>query len=112
MSEYKTIRGEVELKAIGAGALTATFARFGAPDRDRDVILPTAIADGTELMLGAYNHASISPGTTPPIGKGRVVNDGRRAQIIAEIFPTAHAQEQYATIKGLGNLCQYSFGFT
>ena len=111
MSEYKTVRGEVELKATGSGALTATFARFGVPDRDRDVILPTAIADGTELLLGAWNHASISPGTTLPIGKGRIVNDGTRAQIVATIFDTPHAQEQYSAIRGLGSLAEYSFGF-
>jgi len=111
MSEYKTVRGEVELKATGSGALTATFARFGVPDRDRDVILPTAIADGTELLLGAWNHSSISPGTTPPIGKGRVVNDGTRAQVVATIFPNTAAQEQYSAIKGLGSLCEWSFGF-
>jgi len=39
------------------------------------------------------------------------VNDGRRAQIVAEIFDTPAAQEQYLVIRGLGSLCEWSFGF-
>src|SRR5687768_15515291 len=108
MTEYKTFTGE--LKADGAGSLVATFSRFGVVDHDGDVTLASAIEDGAEVVLGSYNHSSVS-GDALPIGKGRIRNDGTRAQIVAEIFDTPAAQAEFATIKGLGDLAEYSYSF-
>lgn len=99
-----------EFKATNAGELTATFSTFGVVDHDGDVTLASAIPDGTEVVLGAYNHASVS-GKELPIGIGVIRNDGKAARIVAQIFDTAHAEEQYATIKALGAKAEYSYAF-
>jgi prohead serine protease len=106
--EYKTFFGE--LKTDGAGALVATFSRFAVVDHDGDVTLKSAIEDGAEVVLGSYNHSSVS-GSALPIGKGVIRNDGTRAQIVADIFDTPAARAEYQTIKGLGDLAEYSYSF-
>jgi len=108
MIERKTFSGE--LKADGAGSLTATFSRFLVVDRDGDVTLPTAIPDGTETLLGSWNHSSVV-GSALPIGKGYVVNDGSSAKFVGSIFDTDDALAEFAVIKGLGSLAQYSYSF-
>lgn len=108
MIEVKAFSGE--FKADGSGALVATFSTFKLVDHDGDVTLASAIPDGLEVPLGAFNHASLS-GAVLPIGKGYIRNDGDRAQIVAEIFPTSAAQAEYAVIKGLGRLAEYSWSF-
>lgn len=108
MTEYKTFRGE--LKADGAGALVATFSRFGVVDHDADVTLASAIADGAPIVLGSFNHASVS-GVSLPIGIGHIRNDGTRAQIAAEFFDTPDAQAERETIKGLGAMAEFSYSF-
>lgn len=108
MIERKTFTGE--LKTDGAGALVATFSRFGVVDHDKDVTLASAIPDGMAIVLGSYNHSSVS-GVSLPIGVGYVRNDGSRAQIAADIFDTAAARDEYRTIKGLGALAEFSYSF-
>jgi len=107
--ERKTFSGELKA-ASGDGQLVATFSRFGVVDRDGDVTLASAIPDGTELLLGAWNHSSVT-GSTLPIGKGYVANDGSSAKFVGSIFDTDDALAEFAVIRGLGSLAQYSYSF-
>jgi len=93
-----------------AGTIVATFATLGVVDSDGDVIVPTAITDGIEVLFGSWNHSSVT-GSVLPIGRGRIVNDGRTAKIHATVFDTPDARAELATIKALGPICQYSFAF-
>ncbi len=108
MIERKTFTGEV--KSDGVGSLVATFSTFGVVDYDGDVVLASAIPDGLETVLGAYNHAS-HIGTALPVGKGVMRNDGSKAQIVATFFDTPDAQAHRETIKGLGRLAEFSYAF-
>jgi len=100
-----------DTKAVDrAGSLVATFATLGVVDADSDVILASAIPSGTEVLFGSWNHSSVT-GSVLPIGRGRIVIDGRTAKIHATIFDTPDARAEFATIKALGPICQYSFAF-
>lgn len=74
MIERKTAVGKLKA-ANGDGQLVATFSRFDVVDRDGDVTLASAIPRGAEVLLGSWNHSSVT-GSALPIGKGRIVNDG------------------------------------
>jgi len=127
-SEAPRSDGEIDLRDLGldparidpsrfdpkaadrAGTIVATFATLGVVDADGDVIVPSAIADGIEVLFGSWNHSSVT-GSVLPIGRGRIVNDGRTAKIHATVFDTPDARAEIAVIRGLASVAQYSFAF-
>lgn len=88
------------------GQVEAVFSTFNVIDRDGDVILPEAIHDGKEIaMVWAHDWSK-------PIGKGTIYNDGSKATFKGGFFlDTDAGQEAYKTVKNMGELQQYSWGF-
>jgi Caudovirus prohead serine protease len=99
-----------EIKAADQGLVTARFSTFGVVDLDGDVTLPDAFDDGAPIQVSAYNHASW--GGSLPVGKGviRVGPDGADADV-QFFMDVPDAKATFLTIKALGDLCEYSYGF-
>lgn len=108
----KTVTVPAQLKAGGeGGTVTAAFAvyRDGAGqeviDSAGDVTLPSAFTHGQEVgMCWSHDWSKI-------IGKGKVGVERDRATFTGEFFATPTAQEARETIRGLGPLGQWSFGY-
>lgn len=89
------------------GYLEAVFSTFDIIDRDGDVVKSTALKDGTEIPL-VWSHD-----WSKPIGKGTIYNDGQRATFKGNFFlDTVQGSEAYKTVKNMGDLQQYSWGFS
>jgi HK97 family phage prohead protease len=89
-----------------AGSLQATFSTFGTVDRDGDVTLPSAFQDGAAVPM-VWSHD-----WHRPIGRGtiRVLPD--RAVFDGAFFTkTAWGRDAYETVKEMGDLQDYSYGF-
>jgi hypothetical protein len=98
------------LKFGAAGHVEAAFSVYGNVDGDGDIVMPSAIEDGAEIAISAFNHASWHPGILP-IGKGRVRTTLDAAIVDAEFFDTAAARDTLTVLKGLGGMSRWSFGF-
>lgn len=104
----KTI-SRLEVKSGAEGIVVARFATLGVVDLDGDIVLPGAI--GTQdCKVSSYGHGSWS-GSLPP-GIGRTYERGDEALAELSFFmDTQHGRDHFETIKGLGDLAEYSFGF-
>jgi hypothetical protein len=108
--QYKTFSG-LQLKAGKPGAFRATIASL-APvvDHDGDVTEPGAFKQGQQVILSAYGHASWSGAL--PVGKGVIGANASRAWVDGEFFlDTAPGRDTYQTMKALGALAEFSYGF-
>src|SRR5262245_27283257 len=110
MTEQKTYRGTLELKADGpAGAFRATFATFNVVDKDNDVTIPGAFAEGAPVRIAAWGHNW----DVPVIGKGILGQDDTRAWVDGEFFiDIPAANDTYKAVKALGDLQEWSYSFT
>ena len=94
------------------GTVRAKFATLGVPDKDGDVFLPGAIPTDVRVPISTWNHGS-TLGPALPIGVGTVTVDGNDAILTGRLFLSTQAgKEAYETLKLLGDLAQWSFGFT
>lgn len=104
--ELKTKTYRVKADVFGEGQLEAVFSVFNTVDSDGDVVLPSAIKDGKEIPL-VWSHD-----WTKPIGKGTIRNDGSKATFSGQFFlDTSWGQDAYNTVKAMGDLQEYSWGF-
>lgn len=102
---------EFEVKDAERGEVTAVVSVFNVVDRDRDVILPGAIKDGTVVKLSGYGHDVVIEGKAPA-GKGVIRVDGDRAVFHGKYFmSTQRGQEAFAVVKELGPDSEWSIGF-
>ncbi|KPI09922.1 peptidase U35 phage prohead HK97 [Actinobacteria bacterium OV450] len=104
----KSLTG-VEFKDAGNGEVEAVFATLGVKDHDGDVTLKGAFENGAECRISDWNHTSW--GGAKPVGKGCLFEEGDKVVFRGEFFNTQAAQEVREVIKGLGDLCEYSYGF-
>jgi HK97 family phage prohead protease len=90
-----------------AGSIQAVFSTFNVVDRAGDVVVPGAILDGVELgMTWAHDWSKI-------IGKGITRTDATHAIFDGQLFlDSAVGAEAYATMRAMGDLMQYSWGFS
>ena len=104
--DTKHVTTRATLKDASSGSLEAVFSTFGVVDRDGDIVEAGAIASGqTVPMVWAHDW-------TRPIGKGVTENDGQRAIFKGDLFlDTAAGADAYASIKAMGDLQEYSWGF-
>ncbi|WP_425154696.1 HK97 family phage prohead protease [Candidatus Palauibacter sp.] len=120
MSEHdagKTLRAVLEFKQDGEGEgegdegrVKARFATLGVKDLDGDVIEKGAIGR-QPVRVSAFNHTS-NWGPALPVGKGRIYEKGDAALAELEFFlDTPNGQEHFTTVKRLGELGEWSFGF-
>jgi hypothetical protein len=105
----KTISGPVSFKADGqTGEFSAVFSRFNVKDADGDVTYPDAFSDGEEARVSAWGHGW----DQLPVGKGVIHFDGAQAWLDGRFFlETAAGREHYETVKALGPLQEWSYGY-
>lgn len=110
--QRKTYRSPLELKAGTAGAaegdFRATFATFGTKDWDGDVTVAGAFTQNQAVRIAAWGH---NWGVLP-VGKGTIHADSHRAWVDGSFFlDTAAGADTYRTVKQLGDLQEWSYGF-
>jgi HK97 family phage prohead protease len=102
--------GDVRIKNADKGEFTAVFATFNVVDKDGDVTTPGAFTDGEEVVVSAYGHESWSG--VLPVGKARIRQTNSEAIAEGQFFlDTSHGRDTFETVKQLGNLGQWSYGF-
>lgn len=109
--ETKTFRAPIELKAADdgePGGFTAVFSRFNVVDHDGDVTVPGAFTDGEEVRISYWGHRW----QDLPVGRGVVHQDEEKAWVDGRFFlQTQAGKETYETVKALGDLQEWSYGF-
>jgi hypothetical protein len=100
----------IEVKDADKGEVTAVIATFDVVDSDGDVTLPDAFAGNGEFAISAYGHTSW--GGALPVGKARLRTTRTEAILEGQFFmDTAHGRDTFATVKHLGPLGQWSYGY-
>lgn len=106
--ERKTFTG-VTFKADGEpGEVSAVFATLGVIDHQGDVTMPGAFTDGEPVRISAWNHGWDSL----PVGRGEIRELDGQAVLKGRFFlNTTGGREHYETVKALGELQEWSYGF-
>jgi len=100
----------VDTSIDDAGHVKFRFAQLNVLDHGNDIISPGAFEQGKQVAMSAWNHSSW--GNVPAVGKGKISSDDQWAQFEGDFFTgTATGKENYATVKAMGDLQEYSFGF-
>jgi hypothetical protein len=103
----KTFSG-IEIKSATKGEVSAVFATFNVIDKDGDVILPSAIKSGTEVVISAYGHQSHQGAL--PVGKGVIRITESEAIVDGQFFlKTTAGRETFEVVKELGAIGEWSF---
>ena len=105
----KTFRGTMQFKEGGEpGEFAAAFATLNVIDHDGDVTLPGAFTDGEPVRIASWNHGW----DQLPVGKGVIREDEDQALVDGRFFlNTQTGKEHYETVKALGELQEWSYGF-
>ena len=108
MREHKAL-ADFKLDAGGeAGTFRATIATLNVVDHDNDVTVPGAFKTGQAVRIARWGH---NWGDLP-IGKGVIGADDKRAYVDGKLFlDTTHGKDAYTTIKELGELAEWSYGY-
>ena len=108
--EHKSIKAQGATFDDAAGSVRVLFSKLNVIDRDGDLTLPGAFKAGQEVRISAYNHASW--GGALPVGKGAIHEEGDTAIFEGKFFlDTAAGAETYKTVKAMGDLQEWSYGF-
>lgn len=111
MNEFKHL-GPVEVKDYDAGVVEAVFSKFNVRDLDGDVTLKEAFTPNTRVKISAYNHGSWESGHLP-VGVGTIEVRDDCAVLKGKFFlNTTAGRETFEVVKGLGDLGEWSYGFT
>ena len=91
------------------GKVEAVFSVFNEIDSDGDVVLPKSIKSGYGdkgvAMVWAHDWKDV-------IGRGEIVQDDHRAVFKGQfIMDTERGREAFSTVKAMGDLQQWSFGY-
>lgn len=106
--DTKSLR--VEIKDADRGEVTAIFSTFNVIDSDSDVTRPGAFEDGAEVPISAYGHTSWQGAL--PVGKAVIRQTDTQAILEGRFFMnTAAGRDTFTTVKELGGLGQWSYGF-
>lgn len=98
-----------ELKLDEAGSIELAFAQLNVIDSDGDVTLPGAFPT-KDVPMSAYGHTSWDGAL--PVGKGTITEEGQWAIFRGQFFmDTADGRDTYNTLKGLGPLAEFSYGY-
>ena len=106
-AEIKRARAMLEAKAGGEpGSVQAVFSTFDVVDSDNDIVLASAFTDGQPVPM-TWAHQ-----WTLPVGKGAVRVLDKAAMFDGAFFlETEAGAEAYKTVKAMGNLQEWSWGF-
>ncbi len=106
--EYKKAR--LEFKKDKPGNFRIVFAKTGVIDLDSDVTNQGAFPAGKMIPMSAYGHGSWQ--CELPVGKAVITEEGNEVIADGEFFlNTTHGKDHYETIKALGDIQEYSYGF-
>lgn len=109
MSEIKALSG-VEIKSVTEGKALVRFATYNEIDHHGDITRKGAFEDGQQVVISAYNHQSW--GGSLPVGKGVIRDGGDGPYGDLQFFMNTEAgRETFETVKELGPLQQWSYGF-
>lgn len=109
--EFKSL-GPVEVKDGERGVVEAVFSKFNVRDLDGDITLKEAFVPDTRVKISAYNHGSWESGQLP-VGVGTVEVRDDCAVLKGKFFMnTTAGRETFEAVKGLGDLAEWSYGFT
>lgn len=90
------------------GEFKAVFSTLNVIDHDGDVTLPGAFTDGEKVRISYWGHRW----EDLPVGKGIIHADDERAWVEGKFFlDTEAGSETYKTVKNLGELQEWSYGF-
>jgi phage head maturation protease len=99
----------VRIKDRDEGVVTARFATLDVKDHDGDIIEAGAFGE-QRVKVSAYGHGSW--GGALPVGVGEIREEGDEALAdLAFFMDTTHGRDHFETVKGLGDLGEWSFGF-
>lgn len=109
MAKEKEFKGKDLLTFTDEGKVSAVFSVFNEIDSDGDVVLPKSIRSGYGnkgvVMCWAHDWKQI-------IGKGVITQDDDKATFTGEFnMNTTAGKEAYETVKAMGDIQQWSFGF-
>jgi len=98
------------IKAADAGEAIVRFSTpdGATPDRDREITGPDAFTEGVQVVVSPFGHRSISDGAIPA-GRATIHRNGTAD--LTFFLDTPTGQETFATLKALGKIAQYSYGF-
>jgi len=106
-------RKQIQLKDISVqdtGQVRAVFATLNVIDKQGDIIMNGAVQSGQQVRMSAYNHSSWSGAL--PVGKGVINETGNELVFEGQFFlDTQGGSETYKTVKNIGDLGEWSFGF-
>jgi HK97 family phage prohead protease len=110
--EYKLGRGPVAFKQDDAGEYTgefqAIFSTLNVKDHDGDVTLPGAFKEGQKVRISYWGHRW----QDLPVGRGEIHADDAKAWVDGRLFlDTEAGRETFLTVKNLGELQEWSYGF-
>jgi hypothetical protein len=98
-----------ELKVDEAGSIELAFAQLNTIDADGDVTVPGAFPSKT-VPMSAYGHTSWDGAL--PVGKGSISERDNWAVYTGQFFmDTTAGRDTHATLKGLGELAEFSYGY-
>jgi HK97 family phage prohead protease len=101
---FKTL----QFKAEESGEFKAVFSTFNVIDHDGDVTVPGAFTDGQTVKVSYWSHRW----GDLPVGRGVIHQDEKEAWIDGAFFMDTEAgRETYRTVKNLGELQEWSYGF-
>ena len=96
----------IQFKVDESGKVSATIATFVVIDSDYDIVEPTAFKNGQEVAI-VWSHD-----WDRPVGKGLIEVTANEAIFNGSFFmETVDGQESYKTVKAMGNLQEWSWGF-
>lgn len=103
----------VDMTLTEEGAVRVAFARLNVIDHDGDVTYPGAIATKAVPMSSFEHRSWPHKGGFLPVGKGEVREQGDLAIFDGAFFvDTTHGRDTYLTVKHMGDLQEWSYGFT
>jgi HK97 family phage prohead protease len=108
--EKKSFNTELEFKenADQTGQFKAVFSWFDVIDKHGDVTLPGAFEDGAKIKIASWGHRW----ENLPVGRGEIHQDEKKAWVDGMFFlDTESGLETYKTVKNLGDLQEWSYGF-
>ncbi len=107
--DFERKTATLTLKADGPeGSFSAVFSTLNVVDLDGDVTRPGAFQDGKEVLISQYGHQWGSL----PSGKGVIHADDEKAWVEGQfLLATSHGRDTYTTIKAIGSLQEFSYGF-
>jgi hypothetical protein len=102
----------VEIKAGDKGQVNAVFSTFNVLDKDSDITLPGAFAEGAPVVISAYGHKSWEGAL--PVGDGIIRTTAKEAVLDGQFYmDTTHGADAFRTVKRLAErgLGQWSYGY-